>query len=421
MNQSETAVAIQTGGLGKQYRIGRAAAYQTLRETMSGWVRAPLKRLRRSPSPTIWALQDISISIPRGRAVGVIGRNGAGKSTLLKLLTRITAPTRGSIDLFGRVGSLLEVGTGFHHELTGRENVYLNGAILGMRRSEIARKFDEIVAFSGVEKFIDTPVKFYSSGMYMRLAFSVAAHLEPEILLVDEVLAVGDAEFQKKCLGKMEDVAGSGRTVLFVSHQMNAIQQLCQDCLWLDSGRLVELGPARQVVAHYLGSGLTNSEWVASTPNLLDRSYFTPTRFALVDEEMKPLTRDISASQRVGVLIEGYVDNPDSAFSVGFAVYSETGELLYWALHTDAPPDQVPSIVVGSNRLVAWMPPHLLNEGSYRVELHASLHFQEWLSQPGVNAPSLSLDVRGGLSKSPFWIAPRPGLLALHIPFEKLS
>ena len=220
-------------------------------------LQAPLRRLRRSAPrrSDFWALKDVSFEVPPGEVLGVVGRNGAGKSTLLKVLSRITEPTTGRVELRGRVGSLLEVGTGFHPELTGRENIYLNGAILGMKRREIARKFDEIVAFAEVEQFLDTPVKRYSSGMYMRLAFAVAAHLEPEILLVDEVLAVGDAEFQKKCLGKMGDVAGEGRTVLFVSHNMGAVQTVCRRALLLDHGRVKMIGPAEEVVAEYLKAG----------------------------------------------------------------------------------------------------------------------------------------------------------------------
>ncbi len=237
-------LAIRVAGLGKQYRLGaQQERYSTLRDQVRKWASAPLRTLLRrarrgAGRPTFWALKGVSFEVNRGEVVGIIGRNGAGKSTLLKVLSRITEPTEGEVDIHGRVGSLLEVGTGFHPELTGRENVFLNGAILGMRRSEIARKFDEIVAFAEVEKFIDTPVKHYSSGMYTRLAFAVAAHLEPEILIVDEVLAVGDAEFQKKCLGKMNEVARGGRTVLFVSHNMAAIRQLCQRGLLLRKGEL---------------------------------------------------------------------------------------------------------------------------------------------------------------------------------------
>ena len=252
--------AIRVEGLGKRYTIRHqtAGSYTALRDVLSDGARGMGRRLvgrgRNDGTPTreeIWALRDVSFDLPEGERLGVIGRNGAGKSTLLKILSRITEPTEGRVLVRGRVGSLLEVGTGFHPELTGRENIFLNGAILGMSRREIRRKFDEIVAFAEVEQFLDTPVKRYSSGMYVRLAFAVAAHLEPEILIVDEVLAVGDAAFQRKCLGKMSDVAASGRTVILVSHNMAAIQQLCSRALWLDEGGLRQAGSTAEVIAAY--------------------------------------------------------------------------------------------------------------------------------------------------------------------------
>ena len=253
---------ITVRNLGKSYRIGlKAEKYPTFRDALVGAVKAPLRRIQKlrehgNGADTFWALKDVSFEVQRGEVVGIIGRNGAGKSTLLKILSRITEPTEGEARLRGRVASLLEVGTGFHPELTGRENIYLNGAILGMKKAEIDRKFDEIVAFSEVEKFLDTPVKRYSSGMYVRLAFAVAAHLEPEILIVDEVLAVGDAQFQKKCLGKMQEVAkGEGRTVLFVSHNMAAIQSLCHRVILLEKGLIAFVGDNCEGVALYLTSG----------------------------------------------------------------------------------------------------------------------------------------------------------------------
>jgi lipopolysaccharide transport system ATP-binding protein len=251
-------IAIQVQGLGKRYALGgRRKPYKTIRESLVDAVTAPFRRRNtgeaRAGPTSFWALKDVNFTVNRGEVVGVIGRNGAGKSTLLKVLSRITDPTEGQVEIVGRVGSLLEVGTGFHPELTGRENVYLNGAILGMRRAEITRKFDEIVAFAETEKFLDTPVKFYSSGMYTRLAFAVAAHLDPEILVVDEVLAVGDAEFQKKCLGKMQDVAGQGRTVLFVSHNISAVQSLCSRCVALQGGRVLADLPTADAVRLYMG------------------------------------------------------------------------------------------------------------------------------------------------------------------------
>jgi lipopolysaccharide transport system ATP-binding protein len=259
---------IRIQGLGKRYRIGERVRYGNLRESITNSLIGSVRTLRSlaarrgseqamAKDGHIWALRDVSLDIMPGEVVGVIGRNGAGKSTLLKILSRITEPTTGRVDLYGRVGSLLEVGTGFHPELTGRENIYLSAAILGMRRAEINRKFDEIVAFAEVERFIDTPVKHYSSGMYVRLAFAVAAHLEPEILLVDEVLAVGDAAFQKKCLGKMGDVARGGRTVLFVSHNTPSIEALCDSCVLLQNGWLEAKGPASELIQRYVSKAPT--------------------------------------------------------------------------------------------------------------------------------------------------------------------
>ena len=270
-------LVIRAQNIGKQYRIGaRQQGYRTLRDTLvdsivapARWVGRTLRRgsARAEQGELIWALREVSFDVHQGEVLGVIGRNGAGKSTLLKIFARITEPTTGRVAIAGRVGSLLEVGTGFHPELTGRENIYLNGAILGMRREEIARRYDEIVAFSEVERFIDTPVKHCSSGMYLRLAFAVAAHLDPEILLVDEVLAVGDDRFQKKCLGKMESVGREGRTVIFISHNMPAVTRLCPRAILLEEGRVIADGEAREVIGRYLNAGRVESggmEWLSA-------------------------------------------------------------------------------------------------------------------------------------------------------------
>jgi homopolymeric O-antigen transport system ATP-binding protein len=246
-----TGAIIRAEGLGKRYRRGISWS-PGLRHAMDRFMKSPLSTLRRKKHETFWALKDVSLEVKEGEVLGLIGRNGAGKTTLLKILSRITKPTTGWAEIHGRVGALLEVGTGFHPELTGRENTFLSGAILGMGKSEITRKFDEIVAFAELEKFIDTPVKHYSSGMYVRLAFAVAAHLEPEILFVDEVLAVGDAAFQKKCLGKMGNVSKQGRTIVFVSHNMTALQKLCTRVVWLNGGQVMDTGDPRKVIDHYL-------------------------------------------------------------------------------------------------------------------------------------------------------------------------
>ena len=245
-------VVIHAEKLSKRYRIGERERYHALRDVLTNAFRSPLSFFRRSQHETFWALKDVSLDVREGEVLGLIGRNGAGKTTLLKVLSRITKPTAGWAEIHGRVGSLLEVGTGFHPELTGRENTFLSGAILGMGKNEITRKYDEIVAFAELEQFINTPVKHYSSGMYVRLAFAVAAHLEPEILFVDEVLAVGDAAFQKKCLGKMGNVSRQGRTIVFVSHNMTALQKLCTRVVWLNDGRVIDSGDPRKVIDHYL-------------------------------------------------------------------------------------------------------------------------------------------------------------------------
>lgn len=258
---------IKVDGISKKFRINpsetRSVRYETLRESLVKFVKAPFRRKRgNGERDTIWALKDVSFEVMPGEVMGIIGRNGAGKSTLLKVLSRIIEPTTGRVELYGRVASLLEVGTGFHPDLSGRENVYLNGAILGMKRRETDARFDEIVAFAEVEKFIDTAVKHYSSGMYLRLAFAVAAHLDPEILIVDEVLAVGDANFQRKCLGKMDDVMRSGRTVLLVTHGLGMVQQLCRRAILFNEGRIAKMGPVEEVINHY--TELCNSPLVGT-------------------------------------------------------------------------------------------------------------------------------------------------------------
>jgi lipopolysaccharide transport system ATP-binding protein len=334
-------LAIRVEHLGKQYKLGgKQASYSTFRETVVEAARAPLRWLkgeRKSAQNKFWALDDVSFEVKQGEAVGIIGRNGAGKSTLLKILSRITSPTRGRVDIYGRVGSLLEVGTGFHPELSGRENIFLNGAILGMSRVEIMRKFDEIVAFAEIEKFLDTPVKYYSSGMYVRLAFAVAAHLEPEILVVDEVLAVGDAEFQKKCLGKMGDVTKEGRTVLFVSHNMMAIKSLCQRGILLNCGREILLGSAEEVVRSYLDSGAEAlSEKIWPNPQSAPGDEAARIHAVRILDSAGNLISQTDVSSQITVEIEYWVMAPGVPLNVSISIFnSEEVYILASASTTD--------------------------------------------------------------------------------------
>jgi lipopolysaccharide transport system ATP-binding protein len=325
-------IAIRVENLGKRYRLGKRERYRTLRDTLTDLVTAPFRRLRSGPSPdapaeTIWALKEVSFDVKQGEVIGIIGRNGAGKSTLLKILSRITEPTEGHATIHGRVGSLLEVGTGFHTELTGRENIFLNGAILGMRRTEILRKFDEIVAFAEVEKFIDTPVKHYSSGMYMRLAFAVAAHLDPEILIVDEVLAVGDLNFQKKCLGKMGDAAKAGRTVILVTHQLNQIRRLCNRCMWLEAGGLRRaVAPAAEVVSAYEADASAGPKKERGTTNAGARFI----SWAAVDPINGGQSHTVSDFGPMTVTFKVEVNRPLRSGSHGIALYSAADQQLLW-------------------------------------------------------------------------------------------
>jgi lipopolysaccharide transport system ATP-binding protein len=371
-----TDVAIRAEGLGKIYRVGERQAYGTLRETLVSVARAPIRGAKRrlSGAPRaeqdwMWALRDLSFELEEGEVLGVIGRNGAGKSTLLKILSRITEPTEGEAHVTGRVGALLEVGTGFHPELTGRENVALNGAILGMRKREIARKFDEIVEFAGVERYIDTPVKRYSSGMHTRLAFAVAAHLEPDILIVDEVLAVGDAEFQKKCMGKMGEVARGGRTVLFVSHNMTAVEGLCDRAIWLDRGRPVAEGRPPDIVSRYLSTAfdpLSERTWEFDEAPGDDRVRL---RSARVRPESGTPEEALDVQTPFVLEFEYWNLRPDTRLNVSLHVYNEHGIMVFNAVPTQERAWQGRPFPKGLFRDTCHIPGELLNDGVYTVEL----------------------------------------------------
>ena len=373
--------AIRVAGLGKLYRLGKRDRYRTLRETLVETFTAPFRLLRSGLSPdgepeTLWALRNVSFEVGHGEVIGIIGRNGAGKSTLLKILSRITEPTEGSAEIHGRVGSLLEVGTGFHPELTGRENIFLNGAILGMKRSEILRKFDEIVAFAELEKFIDTPVKHFSSGMYMRLAFAVAAHLEPEILMVDEVLAVGDAEFQKKCLGKMGEVARQGRTVMFVSHNLTAVATLCQKAVWLNHGNVVSLGPTTGVIAEYLRPDHGAASFDAALFPNEDDFQLLAAQVRQGDNSVGPFV----TSAPLDVKLRYTLKRPVAGLRVGIDVMTVDGITLWRSFDDDMCAGEQEVRVPGTYSSVCRLPENLFFPRQYVISLSIGIQATRWIT-----------------------------------------
>jgi lipopolysaccharide transport system ATP-binding protein len=404
---------IKVNGVGKQYRIGGPQLpYQTLRESVSNTVRAPLKRFRSNGGGTFWALRDIDFEVQAGEVVGIIGRNGAGKSTLLKILSRITEPTTGRVELYGRVGSLLEVGTGFHPELTGRENIFLNGAILGMKRTEIEQKFDEIVAFAEVEKFIDTPVKRYSSGMFLRLAFAVAAHLEPEILVVDEVLAVGDAGFQRKCLDQMKEVSRHGRTVLFVSHNMPAISRLCPRTVLLNEGKLLEDGPSNQVISTYLQSGLgTTAERKWPDITKAPGNHIARLVAVRVRTEENEISEAIDIRRPVGIEMEFQVLEPGHVLVPNHKFFNEEGVIVFVASDPDPDWRRRPR-PAGRYTSTAWIPGNFLAEGSIIVETALTTFDPEMIHFDERDAVAFQVvDSRDGDSARGDYAGPMPGVV----------
>ncbi|HEX8117326.1 MAG TPA: ABC transporter ATP-binding protein [Pyrinomonadaceae bacterium] len=420
-------IAIRVEHLSKRYRIGqgRSPRYATLRDRIAGAFAAPLRglspsaRSRASAGPDddhIWALREVALEIKRGEVVGIIGRNGAGKSTLLKILSRITEPTEGRAEIYGRVGSLLEVGTGFHPELTGRENIYLNGALLGMKRAEIGRKFDAIVAFAEIERFIDTPVKFYSSGMYVRLAFAVAAHLEPEILIIDEVLAVGDMAFQKKCLGKMGDVAHEGRTVIFVSHHMPSITRLCRRVLWLEGGRLLRVGAASEVVAAYLsGSRLAAGErvWEGAQDDAPGGKSIRLAAVRVKDDEGR-VSPTVDAQHPFAIELEYHLLERLPPLRVGFTLSTGDGvDVFHSNDMADAAWVEQPR---PPGRYVSRcsVPGNLLNAGPYTLRVSADIPHKEILF---IYEQSLTFEVEGAGAAIQFsekW----PGVICPRLPWS---
>ncbi|HOS82942.1 MAG TPA: ABC transporter ATP-binding protein [Methanolinea sp.] len=412
-------IAISVKNLGKMYNIGLKEPYHTIGDIFSrkfsNIFNCQLNSSTLFNEKEFWALKDISFEIYQGEIVGIIGKNGAGKSTLLKILSRITTPTEGFVEIKGRIGSLLEVGTGFHPELTGRENIYLNGAILGMKKSDIESKFEDIVKFSDIEKFLDIPVKRYSSGMYVRLAFAVAAHLDTDILLIDEILAVGDSRFQKKCLGKMSELVKESKTVLFVSHNMNAVEQLCNKCIFLDKGRIIyNSSNVKNIINKYLfyeDFKMDNFQWINSN-NEFENPFFKPYKFFIGHSNGQKIENPISNCEDIWVFIEGTIEKIDPALQIGYAIFNEDGILLYWSCFTDNNETEWIKLSKGKVILKTKIPKRFLNQGSYRIEMIVALYFKEWICQPGINAPAIHLNIQGGLSDSPYWLHKRPGVLA---------
>jgi lipopolysaccharide transport system ATP-binding protein len=401
-SNTSDAIAIRCEGLGKRYRIGEQVAYKTLRETLTTGFQAPFRRLfskrgaaEAQDNSDLWALRDLTLEVKQGEVLGVIGRNGSGKSTLLKMLSRITKPTEGQAEIRGRVGTLLEVGAGFHPELTGRENIFLNGAVLGMKRREIQRKFDEIVDFSGCSRMLDTAVKHYSSGMYVRLAFAVAAHLETEILFVDEVLAVGDATFQKKCLGKIDDVAHQGRTILFVSHNMLAVDSLCTRAICLHNGRVTLEGDPKTVTSRYLQDGLPVLSQVVyddiSTAPGNDSIRLHRARVRPADG-----SSDTQITVRTPIVAEFdyWKFSAQTRLCLSAEVMNEHGVNLFTTFKMGQP--AAPQGLVRSSVLV---PADFLNDGSYRINLVAylddDLEIARWDDVIGFDVHDAASELRG--------------------------
>ncbi|HEY3038755.1 MAG TPA: ABC transporter ATP-binding protein [Pyrinomonadaceae bacterium] len=407
--------AIKIEHLSKRYRIGGLhPGYMTFREMIGGVMTAPFRKLKGGNGhQTLWALSDINLQIGQGELVGIIGHNGAGKSTLLKILSRVTKPTTGEVELFGRIGSLLEVGTGFHPDLTGRENIFLSGAILGMRRVEIERKFDEIVAFSEVEKFIETSVKWYSSGMYVRLAFSVAAHLEPEILMMDEVLAVGDAAFQQKCLDKLHDIRQQGRTILFVSHDMAAITRLCKRVVLLEKGKIACDGAPREVVDHYLSSSLKTGAWrewtnAAEAPG----DEVVRLRRGRVRDEAGETISVVDIRKPFGIELTYEVLEEGHALVPVIEFYNEEGTELF-STHDTQVEWRRQTRPRATYTSTVWIPGNLLAEGSLIGHVSIMSHFPATvLHAHERNAVAFQVvDSPAGDSARGDYIGPMPGLI----------
>ncbi len=412
--------AIRVTGLGKRYRIQHQQgghSYVALRDVIAARASRLFSRAPAETAEDFWALQDVTFDVKPGEVLGIIGRNGAGKSTLLKILSRITEPTKGRVELWGRVASLLEVGTGFHPELTGRENIFLNGAILGMSRVEMIRKFDEIVAFAEVERFLDTPVKRYSSGMYVRLAFAVAAHLDSEILVIDEVLAVGDAAFQRKCLGKMSDVCSDGRTILFVSHQLQAVRQLCHRAVWLERGRVSAIGTSEEIVNQYVTLERRSDTLDAINAEIATLPKDPVAQLRSIDvRQSSRSTVEIHAGLPVDLRIEYDVFKETYGLHVYFQINDMDGTVIFESLHNGDGDERLPVVRPGHYVSTATIPADFLAGRMYELQINAAIHSVRTLLKPSL-ALSLHVHPTGRVNRA-YAGYDTPGKIAPLIPWR---
>jgi len=411
--KKEPVVSIK--GVSKRYIIGhRPNNSRTLRDVMAGSIKGLLSRGENTRQEEFWALRNVDFDVYKGETLGIIGSNGAGKSTILKILSRIIEPTEGEVKIQGRVASLLEVGTGFHPELTGRENVFFNGSVLGMSRDEIVKRFDEIVEFSEIGKFIDTPVKFYSSGMYVRLAFAIAAHLDPDVLIIDEALAVGDVNFQQKCIDKMRDSARSGKTVLFVTHSMNIVEEICDRAVFLKNGKIEMIGDTSKVVSTYLGTTSQNLEttWKAKGSSYVHRpdNPIKPISLKLATGDGKPFERTVHYKEGLVAELVVDIEKPTTDMSVGVSFYDEFNNRLFRTSQTDVDTKDRPQLKPGRNKLSVELPLHDLREGAFIVALDCDVYRKDWVHNPYHTPVRTKFFLQNDGTKPAQWDIEREGL-----------
>ncbi len=411
-------------GISKKFRIRHETNHEGESKVfLKKWFGKNHTKKRADSEEDFWALRDISFEVGHGERLAIVGRNGAGKSTLLKILSRVMSPSEGQIRIRGRLSSLLEVGTGFHPELTGRENVYLNGALLGMSRAEVKRKFDAIVDFAEVEEFLDTPVKHYSSGMYVRLAFSVSAFLEPDIVILDEVLSVGDGAFQKKSMRRLREITSEGRTVLLVSHSMSAVRDFCSKALLIERGCSKGVIDVESAIADYEietsgKSDILTSKWMASPEQLenkADIATLIQVRLSSVDGE--DVSTEHSYDSAVWLEIKLQIRYPSADMTVGFALYDDADSLLFWSFQVDSLVSESSTQVKGLNTFRVQLPLHLLNNGTFRLKTLVGIYNQRWIVSPDDTQGQLRFALNGKLSNSSFWQLKRPGVIAPRLPW----